>query len=137
MKAKWESKEIKIHQEIQIGTKVVAHQEGLFHVFENLLDNAIKYSPEKSEIRVFSKKLDDGRVGYRWKIMGQVSRGSPIRVFERFFRVDASRSRAMGGTGLGLSIVKHLAEKMKGEVSLKSEEGVGSTFSLIFSGVAR
>jgi len=138
LKAKWESKEIKIHQEIMPGTKVIAHQEGLFHVFENLLDNAIKYSPEKSEIRVFSKKLDDGRVEFSVEDHGSgIPPEAQSRVFERFFRVDASRSRAMGGTGLGLSIVKHLAEKMKGEVSLKSEEGVGSTFSLIFSGVVR
>jgi two-component system sensor histidine kinase SenX3 len=58
------------------------------------------------------------------------------RVFERFFRVDASRSREMGGTGLGLSIVKHLAEKMRGEVRLYSEEGKGSTFTLILGPVA-
>jgi len=138
LKAKWESKEIVIHQDIPVGTKVIAHQEGLFHVFENLLDNAIKYSPEKSEIRVYSQNREDGRVEFSVEDHGPgISPEAQSRVFERFFRVDASRSRAMGGTGLGLSIVKHLAEKMKGEVSLKSEEGKGSTFSLILSGVAR
>lgn len=134
LKAKWESKEITIHQQIPAGTKVTAHQEGLFHVFENLLDNAIKYSPEKSEIRIYSNQLADGRVEFSVEDHGS---GIPLeaqpRVFERFFRVDASRSREMGGTGLGLSIVKHLAEKMRGEVHLKSEEGKGSTFSLILS----
>jgi two-component system phosphate regulon sensor histidine kinase PhoR len=138
LKAKWESKEIVIHQDIPAGTKVIAHQEGLFHVFENLLDNAIKYSPEKSEIRVYSKVLEDGRVEFSVEDHGAgISPEAQSRVFERFFRVDASRSRAMGGTGLGLSIVKHLAEKMKGEVRLKSEEGKGSTFSLILAGVGR
>ncbi|HTA75855.1 MAG TPA: ATP-binding protein [bacterium] len=138
LKAKWESKEIAIHQDIPVGMRVIAHQEGLFHVFENLLDNAIKYSPEKSEIRVYSRVLEDGRVEFSVEDHGPgISAEAQSRVFERFFRVDASRSRAMGGTGLGLSIVKHLAEKMKGEVSLKSEEGKGSTFSLILSGVGR
>lgn len=136
LKAKWESKEITIHQEIPAGTKVIAHQEGLFHVFENLLDNAIKYSPDKSEIRFFSKKLEDGRVAFSVQDHGSgIPQEAQARVFERFFRVDASRSRAMGGTGLGLSIVKHLAEKMKAEVRLESEEGKGSTFSIIFSEV--
>jgi two-component system phosphate regulon sensor histidine kinase PhoR len=57
------------------------------------------------------------------------------RVFERFFRVDVSRSREAGGTGLGLAIVKHLVEKMNGEVSLKSEEGKGSIFVVALSAV--
>jgi two-component system phosphate regulon sensor histidine kinase PhoR len=136
LKAKWESKEITIHQEIPSGMKAIAHQEGLFHVFENLLDNAIKYSPEKSEIRVFTQLLQDGRVEISVQDHGSgISQEAQPRVFERFFRVDASRSRAMGGTGLGLSIVKHLAEKMRGEVSLQSEEGKGSTFSIILVGV--
>jgi two-component system phosphate regulon sensor histidine kinase PhoR len=136
LKAKWESKEINIHQEIPAGTKVIAHQEGLFHVFENLLDNAIKYSPDKSEIRFFATKLDDGRMEFSVQDHGSgIPQEAKTRVFERFFRVDASRSRAMGGTGLGLSIVKHLAEKMKAEVRLESEEGKGSTFSIIFSEV--
>ena len=135
LKAKWESKEIVIHQQIPGGMKAIAHQEGLFHVFENLLDNAIKYSPEKSEIRVFTQVLSDGRVEISVQDHGSgISQEAQSRVFERFFRVDASRSRAMGGTGLGLSIVKHLAEKMRGEVSLQSEEGKGSTFSIILAG---
>lgn len=134
LKAKWESKEITIHQNIPLGTKVTAHQEGLFHVFENLLDNAIKYSPNQSEISFFSKKLEDGRMEFSVQDHGSgVPLEAQTRVFERFFRVDASRSRAMGGTGLGLSIVKHLAEKMNAEVKLESEEGKGSTFSIIFS----
>jgi two-component system phosphate regulon sensor histidine kinase PhoR len=135
LKAKWESKEIVIHQQIPGGMKAIAHQEGLFHVFENLLDNAIKYSPEKSEIRVFTQVLPDGHVEISVQDHGSgISQEAQSRVFERFFRVDASRSRAMGGTGLGLSIVKHLAEKMRGEVSLQSEEGKGSTFSIILAG---
>jgi two-component system sensor histidine kinase SenX3 len=53
------------------------------------------------------------------------------RVFERFYRVDRARSRGTGGTGLGLAIVRHVASNHDGEVSVQSQEGVGSTFTLL------
>ena len=59
-----------------------------------------------------------------------IARTEQARIFERFYRVDAARSRATGGTGLGLSIVKHVAANHGGEVTLWSEPGVGSTFTL-------
>jgi two-component system sensor histidine kinase SenX3 len=55
-------------------------------------------------------------------------------VFERFYRVDSARARATGGTGLGLSIVKHVAESHGGSVSVDSELGVGSTFTIRLPG---
>jgi len=136
LKAKLEAKEIKITQEIPAGTKVIAHRDGLFHVFENLLDNAAKYSPAKSEIRVYCHPGENGHVKFSVEDNGPgIPQGAQSRVFERFFRVDVSRSREQGGTGLGLAIVKHLVEKMNGEVSLKSEEGKGSIFTVTLSSV--
>ncbi len=138
LKAKWEAKEIDLRQEVPAGTKVLAHREGVFHVIENLLDNAVKYSPRQSGIRIYSKSIGDGKVELSVEDNGS---GIPLearsRVFERFFRVDVSRSREAGGTGLGLSIVKHLVEKMNGEVFLESEEGKGSTFTVVFAGISQ
>ncbi len=134
LKAKWEAKEIMIRQEIPPGVRVQAHREGLFHVFENLLDNAVKYSAAKTEIRVYSAQGPDGRMELLVEDHGPgIPPEAQSRVFERFFRVDVSRSREAGGTGLGLSIVKHLVEKMNGEVSLRSEEGKGSTFTVVLT----
>lgn len=136
LKAKWESKKIKIEQEIPANAIVEAHREGLFHVMENLLDNAVKFSPEKSEVRVFANARSDGKVEIGVEDHGPgIPKEAQSRVFERFFRVDVSRSREAGGTGLGLAIVKHLVEKMNGEVTLQSEQGKGSTFKVVLAGV--
>lgn len=134
LKAKWEAKEIKILQEVPDGTRAMAHREGLFHVLENLLDNAIKYSPAKTQIRIYFHPENGSRLAFCVEDQGPgIPKEVQSRVFERFFRVDVSRSREAGGTGLGLSIVKHLSEKMGGEVTLKSEEGRGSTFTVFLA----
>jgi two-component system phosphate regulon sensor histidine kinase PhoR len=131
LKAKWEAKGLSLKVEVPVATWVTAHAQGLFHVVENLLDNAIKYSPAKGEVRLGSSSREDGKVEFFVRDEGPgIPKEFRERVFERFFRVDASRSREMGGTGLGLSIVKHLVEKMDGEVVLSSQEGKGTTFTV-------
>ena len=131
LKAKWEAKEMVIRQDIPPQVLVLAHREGLFHVLENLLDNAIKYSPSKTEIRLSAQPSEGDRMEITVEDQGPgIPPEAQLRVFERFFRVDVSRSREAGGTGLGLSIVKHLVEKMDGEVLLKSTEGKGSAFTV-------
>jgi two-component system phosphate regulon sensor histidine kinase PhoR len=132
LKAKAEAKEIVFDQQIPTSCMVTAHREGLFHVFENLIDNAVKYSPRKTVIRLASNTREDGRMELSVEDQGPgIPKEVQNRVFERFFRVDVSRSREAGGTGLGLAIVKHLMDKMRGEVALTSEEGKGSVFTLI------
>lgn len=96
----------------------------------NLIDNAIKYSPCKSTITL---KLVQTKKETVITISDQ-GRGIPenhlSHLFERFYRVDEARSRELGGTGLGLSIVKHISQAHGGSVSVKSEVGVGSSFSI-------
>ncbi len=103
----------------------------LEHVLSNLVDNAVKYCPPGTSVRVSAAKLDAERVRL---VVSDTGPGIPAehlpRVFERFYRVDAGRSRELGGTGLGLSIVKHMVETMGGKVAVESEVGRGSTFTV-------
>ena len=98
----------------------------------NLIDNAMKYTPEGGKISVSVELTADG-------VCLQVADngiGIPAQhqahVFERFYRVDKSRSRATGGTGLGLAIVKHVAQVHNATIALHSKENAGTTMSIIF-----
>ncbi len=101
----------------------------------NLIDNAIKYSPSETAVRI-SAEEQGGEL-----VLSVTDQGRGIepehlpRIFERFYRTDRARSRALGGTGLGLSIVKHIAEAHGGRVSVDSIAGSGSTFRIHLRGV--
>jgi signal transduction histidine kinase len=96
----------------------------------NLLANAVAYSEGESRIAVGAR----ARSGFAEIAVTDSGIGIPRtdrqRVFERFYRVDQSRASSTGGTGLGLAIVKHVASNHGGSVSVWSEEGLGSTFTL-------
>jgi two-component system phosphate regulon sensor histidine kinase PhoR len=102
----------------------------LVRALVNLLDNAIQYTKPGGRIDVALSRLDS-RVEVR---VADTGIGIPAkdlsRIFERFYRVDKARSRALGGTGLGLAIVKHVAERHGGSIRVVSEEGKGSAFTL-------
>jgi two-component system phosphate regulon sensor histidine kinase PhoR len=96
----------------------------------NLLDNAIKYSPAHSTIRIEALRAD-GEIQIRFVDQGMgIAKKHLWRLFERFYRVDKSRSRGPGGTGLGLAIVKHIAQAHGGSITVESELEKGSTFIL-------
>jgi two-component system phosphate regulon sensor histidine kinase PhoR len=109
---------------------VWADEEALEQILDNLLDNAVKYTPQ------------GGRVSVRWRREGEqvclevadtgigIPEADLPRIFERFYRVDKARSRELGGTGLGLSIVKHLVQAMRGSVHAASRPGQGTTFTI-------
>jgi two-component system phosphate regulon sensor histidine kinase PhoR len=102
----------------------------LQQALSNLVDNAIKYSEYGSTVRI-GVVVDDSNVVISVRDAGPgIASDHFPRLFERFYRVDKARSRAIGGTGLGLAIVKHIAEIHRGRVDVASEIGVGSTFSI-------
>ena len=102
----------------------------LRELFMNLLDNAIRYTPAPGMVSISSRR--EGQmavVAVRDTGVGIPAEDMPF-IFERFYRVDKSRSRAQGGTGLGLAICKHIAEAHGGKIEVESEVGAGSTFSV-------
>ncbi len=102
----------------------------LVSMFSNLVDNAIKYSEAGGVVLVESTtQVDEILVTVTDHGIGIAERDQK-RIFERFYRVDKARSRATGGTGLGLSIVRHIVLEHGGSINVRSEEGVGSTFTV-------
>lgn len=104
----------------------------LQQVLRNLIDNAIKYGGPEGPVHVSVEAAQTG-----WVLVMVRDEGEGIapehlpRVTERFYRADASRSRAAGGTGLGLSIVKHIVERHRGRFDIESRPGAGTTASLM------
>jgi signal transduction histidine kinase len=107
---------------------VFGSQPDLAVMVHNLLDNAISYTPDGGEVRATLHDV----AGRAQLTVEDTGIGIPpddlSRIFERFYRVDAARSRRTGGTGLGLSIVRHVAESHGGEVHVRSTLGEGSSF---------
>src|SRR5260370_735958 len=105
----------------------------LAEVLQNLLDNALQYTLSRGEI-VVSAEPRDGEVVFTVADTGiGIPKADQSRIFERFYRVDAARSRELGGTGLGLSIAKHIVEVHGGRIWVDSEVGRGSQFHFSIS----
>ncbi len=103
----------------------------LVTAIRNLVGNAVAYSEPHTRVAVTVRAVAGDVVELAVTDQGQgITMADQQRIFERFYRVDAARSRTTGGTGLGLSIVKHVAANHGGEVSVWSEPGRGSTFTL-------
>ena len=114
------------------GASICGVRRLLYEVVYNLCDNAIKYNNDGGEVRVYVGSSDD-RATVRVSDNGiGIAPEHQSRVFERFYRVDKSHSKASGGTGLGLSIVKHAVMYHRGEIKIESELGRGTTITLTF-----
>ncbi len=113
------------------GIAVLGDEDLLVTALRNLLENAIAYSPDKTRVLITTKVLSGGTAEISVTDQGiGIPERDRERIFERFYRVDPARSRATGGTGLGLAIVKHVTAAHGGNVTVWSEEGAGSTFTL-------
>jgi two-component system phosphate regulon sensor histidine kinase PhoR len=108
----------------------IADANALHDVLLNLLDNAIQYTEAGGRIAARVRAGEEVRIAVEDNGIG-IPEGDRDRIFERFYRVDAARSREVGGTGLGLAISKHLVEAMGGRIELESKVGRGSTFTVV------
>ncbi len=125
-----ERKGIKIEVDIPSNVQLHVDEKMLHSILKNLIDNAIKYNKEGGQVSIslkeFGKEIEisvcDTGIG--------IPKSHLPFIFERFYRVERSRSRKLGGTGLGLSIVKLAAEKLNGKVEVESDEGRGTCFKV-------
>jgi two-component system phosphate regulon sensor histidine kinase PhoR len=109
---------------------VSADKERIQQVLTNLIVNSIKYGREKGTTEISIENLIRNKVIVRVTDNGEgIEKENIPRLFERFYRVDKSRTRKEGGSGLGLSIVKHIIEAHNEKIYVESEYGVGSEFS--------
>lgn len=130
LSAKAEARSIDLKNMIREGTQVDADPVRLEQMLTNLIENAIKFNRDNGSITVTHRWFGDR------DLISVNDTGEGIlpvhidRIFERFYRADRARTSDVGGTGLGLAIVKHLAKLHGGEVSGRSELGIGSTFTV-------
>jgi two-component system phosphate regulon sensor histidine kinase PhoR len=125
-----DEKRIQIELAVDEGLAAMVDPVLLEQAVVNLLDNAIKYSdPNKTVLLQSRTSGNEIRLSVRDHGIG-IEKKHLSRLFERFYRVDKARSRALGGTGLGLSIVKHIAQAHGGHVTVESSLGEGSLFTI-------
>ncbi len=126
------AKEKDVEVSVSGGGIVFAEREHLFELVKNLVENGIRYNNAGGKVDV---SIDENHGATTIKVADNgigIDDSNQARIFERFYRVDKSRSRETGGTGLGLAIVKHVAELYGAELSLKSKLGVGTTVTVTF-----
>jgi len=118
--------------------RAVGDSDELTIVFQNLIDNAVKYARPATEVRVIATPSGPDRVAIAVSDKGDGIPASHLpRLTERFYRVDAARSRQLGGTGLGLAIVKHVVNRHRGRLDIQSVPGEGSTFTVTLPAVGK
>jgi two-component system sensor histidine kinase SenX3 len=125
-----EARNIDIKVAGRVDSTVHGDPDQLMTALRNLIDNAVRYSPDDTTVGVGLKSVRGlAQVSVTDQGVG-IPEEEQDRIFERFYRIDAARSRQTGGTGLGLSIVKHVISNHGGEVTVWSQPGRGSTFTV-------
>jgi two-component system phosphate regulon sensor histidine kinase PhoR len=128
-----ESRQVAFAVEVEPGAETLcADHDALRHVLTNLLENSVRHTPAGGRVVCLARREGAGiALAVRDNGAG-ITREHLPRIFERFYRADAARSREEGGTGLGLAIVKHLVEAHGGRVAAESERGKGTTVTCWF-----
>ncbi|MDI3329213.1 MAG: ATP-binding protein [Micrococcus sp.] len=125
-----EARDIDIRVAGRVDSTVHGDPDQLMTALRNLIDNAVRYSPDHTTVGVGLKSVRGlAQISVTDQGVG-IPEEEQDRIFERFYRIDAARSRQTGGTGLGLSIVKHVISNHGGEVTVWSQPGRGSTFTV-------
>ncbi len=134
MKPIIEAKKIKVVTYYAYEIYIGGNPDRFKQLMVNLIENAVKYSYDGGTVTITAKRKE-GKVSISVNDEGiGISKENLSRIFERFYRVDKSRSQKVGGTGLGLAIVKHIAALFEAEIKVESELKKGSTFTVIFKG---
>jgi two-component system phosphate regulon sensor histidine kinase PhoR len=126
-----EQRQVTVELSIPGDLTVLCDWSSLNRLLGNLLDNALKYTEAGGRVGVTATRSDSEAAITIWDTGIGIPSTDLERIFERFYRVDKARSRELGGTGLGLSIVKHLTEAHGGRVSVESQLGKGSRFTVV------
>ena len=131
-KPELEKKQIEANLQISDHYRVNIDKSKLQHVVNNLIQNGIKYNQTGGKLWINAKiRKNDWYLSIKDTGYG-IAKDEQERIFERFYRIDTSRSRQNGGTGLGLSVVKEYVKALSGKIEVKSQVGVGSTFTVTF-----
>ena len=138
LQLKASSRKVTLDLEIAPGLpRAVGDHDELTIVFQNLVDNAVKYARPGTTVRIAARPMGDDRVAVAVADEGDGIPAAHLpRLTERFYRVDAARSRQLGGTGLGLAIVKHVVNRHRGRLDIQSTPGKGSTFTVVLPAAA-
>jgi len=129
-------KALTLANDVPPGVSVQADRDRLVQILVNLVDNAVKYTPDRGRVAIGATPAGGGSVELRVADTGIGIPSTDLpRITERFYRVDRARSRELGGTGLGLAIVKHLVQAHGGALRVESELGKGTTVRVTLPGV--
>lgn len=123
---------ITIHLELQEDCPILILEDDLYQIVFNLIENGIKYNLSGGSLTVHLSREEDNAVLRITDTGMGIPEEAIGHVFERFYRVDKARSRATGGSGLGLAIVRSIVQRNRGEISVSSIVGQGTTFTVVF-----
>jgi signal transduction histidine kinase len=123
---------ISFQLDLEQDSPVLILEDDLYQIVFNLIENGIKYNQPGGKLTVALSRFEDNAILQVTDTGMGIPEDAISHVFERFYRVDKARSRATGGSGLGLAIVRTIVQRNRGEISVESTVGQGTTFTVIF-----